>query len=212
MGSRDLAFSALASALLVPGLVLLAPPANAQSLSIDCSDYALGSTVSTSADPGETIAFTLVNCSTGSSPFLAPYTAGITTPQFTGVSITTSPQIVTDYSITAGTPDGTYTNVFRLYDGLAPTSFEIYISVTVPRASAPTDAATVSAPPGVQQQVGRSETATCDEDGPVDLNWAGVGPGGWSESWAGWMNGGAGGFVCTRTLVYSTSQAKWVVN
>jgi hypothetical protein len=25
------------------------------------------------------------------------------------------------------------------------------------------------------------------------------------------MNGGTGGFVCTRTLVYSTAQEKWVV-
>jgi hypothetical protein len=25
------------------------------------------------------------------------------------------------------------------------------------------------------------------------------------------MNGGTGGFVCSRTLVYSTTQSKWVV-
>lgn len=198
--------------MVVPGVVLIAPPAAAQSLSIDCSTYGLGSTVSTSADAGETIAFTLINCSTGSSPFLAPYTAGITNPQFTGVSITTSPQIVTDYSIATGTPDGSYTNVFRLYDGLAPTSFEIYINVMVPRASAPIDSVPASAPADVQQQFGRSETASCDEDGRTDLNWGGVGPGGWSESWAEWMNGGAGGFVCTRTLIYSTAQSKWVVD
>ena len=26
-----------------------------------------------------------------------------------------------------------------------------------------------------------------------------------------WMNGGTGGAVCTRTLVYSTAAAKWAV-
>ena len=39
----------------------------------------------------------------------------------------------------------------------------------------------------------------------------GVTSGGWGESWAQWMNGGTGGAVCTRTLVYSTAQSRWVV-
>ena len=58
---------------------------------------------------------------------------------------------------------------------------------------------------------GSSVTGTCDEAQPEGLNLAGVTNGGWGISWAQWMNGGTGGAVCTRTLIYSTDQSKWVV-
>ena len=69
-----------------------------------------------------------------------------------------------------------------------------------------------SAPASVTQQFGKPATGTCDEAQPEGLNWSGVANGGWGVSWAQWMNGGTGGAVCTRTLVYSTAQSKWVVN
>lgn len=59
-----------------------------------------------------------------------------------------------------------------------------------------------SAPSSVTQQFGLPSTGTCDEAAPESLNWAGVAPGGWGISWAQWMNDGAGGPVCTRTLGY----------
>jgi hypothetical protein len=43
------------------------------------------------------------------------------------------------------------------------------------------------------------------------LNWGGAGSGGWGNSWAQWANGGSGGPVCTRTLVYSNSSSRWIV-
>ena len=68
-----------------------------------------------------------------------------------------------------------------------------------------------SAPAPVVQQFGMPATGTCDEAQPEGLNWSGVTNGGWGISWAQWMNGGTGGAVCTRTLIYSTDQSKWVV-
>jgi hypothetical protein len=61
------------------------------------------------------------------------------------------------------------------------------------------------------QQFGKPATGTCDATAPESLDWSGVASGGWGESWAQWMNGGNGGAVCTRTLVYSTAQSRWVV-
>lgn len=43
------------------------------------------------------------------------------------------------------------------------------------------------------------------------MNWAGVESGGWGKSWAQWMNDGAGGAVCTRTLIYNPARARWMV-
>jgi hypothetical protein len=66
-------------------------------------------------------------------------------------------------------------------------------------------------PADVTQQFGRPIADTCNAAAPESLNWSGVSSGGWGESWAQWMNGGSGGPVCTRTLVYSTAQSKWIV-
>jgi len=66
-------------------------------------------------------------------------------------------------------------------------------------------------PAPVVQEFGKPSSDTCDAAQPEGLNWAGVSSGGWSESWAQWMNGGTGGFVCTRTLVYSNNLSHWVV-
>ncbi|HEY7822433.1 MAG TPA: hypothetical protein VIG24_06360 [Acidimicrobiia bacterium] len=71
--------------------------------------------------------------------------------------------------------------------------------------------ATGAAPAPLIQQIGVPESGTCDEAASDNLNWSGVASGGWGESWAQWINDGDGGFVCTRTLVYNTSQAAWEV-
>ena len=69
-----------------------------------------------------------------------------------------------------------------------------------------------SAPPPVMQQFAKPASGTCDDAAPVSLNWAGVSSGGWGESWAQWVYGGAGGAVCTRTLTYSQSAGAWTVS
>jgi len=72
-------------------------------------------------------------------------------------------------------------------------------------------ASSSSSPTPVIQEFGNPPGRSCDAAQPSGLNWAGVTSGGWAQSWSRWMNGGTGGFVCTRTLVYSTAQEKWVV-
>lgn len=68
-----------------------------------------------------------------------------------------------------------------------------------------------STPGPVFQQFGRPASGTCASAASESLNWSGVANDGWGESWAQWMNGGNGGAVCTRTLVYSTAQSRWVI-
>ena len=70
---------------------------------------------------------------------------------------------------------------------------------------------TSDSPAPVLQQVSLPSVGTCTGLDRPDLGWAGVGGTGWSESWAQWVNGGTGGAVCTRTLVYSTSQGAWTL-
>ena len=67
-------------------------------------------------------------------------------------------------------------------------------------------------PAPVFQQFGKPATGTCADAAAATLNWAGVASGGWGESWAQWMNGGKGGAVCNRALIYSLGLSKWVVS
>lgn len=60
------------------------------------------------------------------------------------------------------------------------------------------------------QQVGQP-AAGCENLSLPSLDWAGVSSGGWSPSWAEWVNGGRGGPVCTRTLAYSLNTNTWFV-
>ena len=69
----------------------------------------------------------------------------------------------------------------------------------------------VNLPAPLVQQLGRPASGTCESVAPESLNWSGVASGGWSESWAEWVNNGKGGAVCTRTLVYSAAQSRWIV-
>ena len=69
-----------------------------------------------------------------------------------------------------------------------------------------------SAPASELQQFGLPASGNCEDGVTEAMNWSGVGMDGWGISWAQWANDGAGGAVCTRTVVYDTSTAKWVVN
>jgi len=69
-----------------------------------------------------------------------------------------------------------------------------------------------SAPASEIQQFGLPASGNCEDGVTEAMNWSGIGMDGWGVSWAQWMNAGAGGAVCTRTVVYDTSTAKWTVN
>lgn len=81
-----------------------------------------------------------------------------------------------------------------------------------PTPSEPGSSTSSTGPAPVLQQFGMPATGTCNEAQPEGLNWSGVAGGGWGISWAQWVDSGNGGAVCSRTLIYSTAQSKWVVN
>ncbi len=62
----------------------------------------------------------------------------------------------------------------------------------------------------VYQQTTPLADGSCDITDP-SYNLAGVESGGWTSSWAQWPNGGTGGNVCARTLVYSDALGHWTV-
>jgi hypothetical protein len=62
----------------------------------------------------------------------------------------------------------------------------------------------------VQQAVGMPASGTCDVADST-LDWAGVGSGGWTSGWGQWLNDGAGGLACVRTLTYSASTGTWSI-
>lgn len=73
------------------------------------------------------------------------------------------------------------------------------------------DSAPIPIPIPILQQFGKPMSGTCDAAAPAGLNWSNVSSGRWGESWAQWMNGGRGGAVCTRTLVFNMSTEKWML-
>lgn len=99
-------------------------------------------------------------------------------------------------------------SVYLTFDG-SQTAF----TITYPTNPGDRDSAEPTATPAPHiQQFGVPELGTCDEAAGADLNWSGVASGGWGESWAQWANDGAGGAVCSRTLVYNASQGAWAVD
>jgi len=67
-------------------------------------------------------------------------------------------------------------------------------------------------PMPVIQQFGLPASGNCEDGVTEAMNWSGIGMDGWGISWAQWMNLGAGGAVCTRTVMYDSSSAKWTVS
>jgi hypothetical protein len=63
----------------------------------------------------------------------------------------------------------------------------------------------------VEQAVGMPATGTCDAVDDAALDWSGVASGGWQAGWGQWLNDGAGGVACVRTLTYSPSSGTWSV-
>jgi len=89
----------------------------------------------------------------------------------------------------------------------ATPAFGIYITATQP---SPTTEAPTS-PAAHIQQFGLPDGQTCEEAAAKELNWSGVAPGGWGQSWSQWMNDGLGGQVCTRMLVMDTATSQWTL-
>jgi hypothetical protein len=102
-------------------------------------------------------------------------------------------------------PSGTY-NMNLLDSGGFIVSIATLTNAVIGPGATPSPGASSSAPvapANLLQQVGLPADGTCTSITDTTLNWAGVSSGGWASSWAQWMNGGKGGAVCNRTLVYS---------
>jgi len=124
----------------------------------------------------------------------------------TGTYTTTS----TDFTLTGLSPTGSYLISVRAindYGSGQPATTSIGLQPGEP------DEDWIGPAP-VTQQFGAPSEATadrCAQSAPADLDWAGVPSGGWGVSWAQWINDGAGGMVCTRTLIYDRWQDRWVL-
>jgi len=81
-----------------------------------------------------------------------------------------------------------------------------------PPSPSPSDSSNSASPLPVMQQFGVPSSGNCEEGASDEMNLSGVSGGGWGISWAQWLNGQLGDAVCTRSLMYDPSQAKWVVN
>lgn len=85
-----------------------------------------------------------------------------------------------------------------------------FVNVSAPGPSG--DSTSMLIPSDIYQQVGLAEAeGECSSFSRETLNWAGVGNGGWTQTWAQWLNDGQGGVVCSRTLGYSASLRSWII-
>lgn len=66
-------------------------------------------------------------------------------------------------------------------------------------------------PPPVSQAVAMPVSGSCLDVKDADLNWGGSASGNWKPSWQQWVNNGAGGNVCQRTLNY-VGAGKWAAS
>lgn len=129
-----------------------------------------------------------------------------------GLGVSASDAVTFAYS---GSASGTVTVTFNDQYGFG-SERSVYTITVGPvssgSSSSSSSTAETSGPAPLLQQFGMPATGTCDEAQPEGLDWAGVASGGWSTAWGEWMHDGLGGWACSRTLSYSSSQGMWVVD
>lgn len=64
-------------------------------------------------------------------------------------------------------------------------------------------------PADAVQEVGLLLGHSCTNVDEASLDWGNAITGGWTSSWAQWINEGAGGAVCTRTIHYDQANRVW---
>lgn len=192
---------------LVVGFATLAPTAIAGSYSPTCI------TASTTIIDGPSQTFAIGGSCTsfswghGGSTSVSDYTVTLNGNPVTSNTVTSasSGTVVLNYSGPSGVSGGA--NVTFNPGTSSEEKYNINVGIGGGGSSSSTTSG--SAPAPVLQQFGMPATGTCDEAQPEGLDWSGVPSGGWGQSWGRWD--GFEGPVCTRTLVYSTAQSKWVV-
>lgn len=225
---RKLAAIATASAMIFGSGLLVAAPAQAAS-------FTLSDAVCTATGSGSVITRANFSASTGDVVTITGNFTGCTRLQV-GTRLVTSASDIVAAGTGLGTP--TLSGPFYVLTATEFTSIQITFTNTTSNmagfglgsanyntqrtqwgviytgsggGSSSDSSSSSSTPHPIFQQFGKPASGTCDSVAPATLNWSGVTSGGWSESWAQWVNGGSGGAVCTRTLIYSTAQSRWIV-
>jgi hypothetical protein len=182
-----------------------AAAATAQTINVNCNSPA--GNPSPTIFVGDTLVITQTGCGSfiGGGPAgqfgygaAGSYTSG------TSGNLTSGDEVVFLATTTSFSFAPTGVSLYVSNDGGGAPSVEMIITVL----AAPVLS---DEPPSLIQQFGKPASGTCNAAASTSLNWSNVASGGWSESWAQWVNNGNGGAVCTRTLVYSTAQSRWIV-
>lgn len=95
--------------------------------------------------------------------------------------------------------------------GVAAASVLGLAGVTAMAGPAFADDTDTTTPADVQQAVGMPASGSCAAVSDASLNWGDVPSGGWVASWGAWLNNGAGGAACVRTLTYNESTELWEI-
>ena len=210
----------------VTALVVLSStsPAAAATISVtNASCTTIPATTSITGTPGDVvdISFDMTGCRTAvvrkeivnsSTDVVVTSSTGSVTVTGAGNSWLYDPgfgNTISRVQITLGSTNANVLNAVTIAED-APGTLRTRWNVTVTGGTSSSSSEASSLPP-VLQQFGKPASGTCNSVAPTSLNWSGVAGGGWSESWAQWVNNGNGGAVCTRTLSYDTSQSLWVV-
>jgi len=220
------ALAVLASIGLGIGTVALATPAHAASYSFNPDCTSIAPPVSQTAVTGDTLDFTGMTgkgCVTLRISKEIVGSAGDVTVVITGGTVSET-ESVSDFSWQVNAGEFSSVTVRLAFSGLnqgpivfqdaaAPAQGDFTVNVSGGGGDdSGSSGASGSAPAAVIQQFGLPASGNCEDGATEAMNWSGIPNGGWGISWARWMNDGAGGAVCTRTVVYDTSSAKWVVN
>lgn len=121
--------------------------------------------------------------------------------------------ITGNYTVTMTLPSGFLVGPTTLGDyvlqayGYDGTDNRTEFTITVAEGTGGED----NTPTPIEQQVALPASGSCDAIDDATLDWGTGLRGGWTPSWSQWVNDGAGGPVCTRTVLYSNARAAWVL-
>lgn len=219
----------VASLILVPVFIaplLLASPAAAATITItdaSCSTFRTGSPIT--GVPGDVIVISagLTGCrivEVSKSIVDSRSAVVVTASSGTLTDVPNATKWVIDSGITGqlssiqvtlGSALGSVASAIKVNETAGPRNTTWTVTIGSDGGGPSTDSPLATIPASIIQQFGKPAVGTCADAATADLNWPGLASGGWGESWAQWMNGGTGGAVCTRTLVYSNAQVRWIV-
>lgn len=203
---QRLLIGATATAALALPSIVLASPASAAALSdtVACGGTTMRVPTSTPLAAGDTYTINFTGCQEIDvvSPSLTP-TSGATRVGVTTRWTLTGSSVV--FSVDSTPNPGLLVIIYKLADG------GNIIMIDQPASASPQAETAQTGPADVIQQTGVPASGNCTNVVDAEFAYGTKVSGGWGKSWARWINAGAGGAVCTRTLTYNSSLAAWVI-